>query len=240
MGKENYVRFAVIAAFIASILVIIPQDSYAQAKKSSWQKNQSKYNRRIANENLNGHYFNVGSSILSSGYYGGIVGIGYEYRHHIIAPNFAVGTGLQGSFFNANAGIKLYLANNTIFLRNLYFNLLPFCYFGQYENRKTYYSLDNNAIVNKIEEFSYPHLYGAGLFFGYAPVWHLNKTVSLGINVGIGVKTTYKFEFPRERYPQNQWFPVNWDVGMVLKFEHYQKNDRFKRYYNIYKKQRGR
>jgi len=229
-----------IIALFTLFVAMAPHDSYAQIRKSSWQKNQSKYNRKIANENLNGHYITLGSSILSSGYYGGIVGVGYEYRHHIFAPNIAVGAGLQGSFLNANAGVKLYLANNTTFLRNLYFNFLPVCYFGQYEVHKTYYSLDNNAIVNKIDEFTYPHLYGVGLFFGYAPAWRLNQAVWLGFNVGIGVKTTYKFEFNPKGYPQNHWRPINWDVGMVLKFEHYKEEDRLKRLYNIYKKQRGR
>ena len=231
------------AALLAFVLVIIPQNSYADKKKPYyWQKQQVKLQRFIANENLNGHYFTVGSSILSSGYYGGLAGLGYEYRVHIFAPNFSVGTGLEGSLLNANVGFKLYLANNAIFLRNLYFNFLPFCYFGQYEEHKAYYALKNNAIV-KIDEFTYPHLYGVGLFFGYAPVWCLNEKVWLGFNVGIGVKTTYKklkskFEFPLERYPQNQWFPINWDVGIVLKFEHSKKDDRFKKLYKTLKEQR--
>ena len=218
---------------------MIYQDSCAQISKSVWQANQSKFNKKNSNETLNGHYITLGSSIFSSGYYGGLLGIGYEFRHHIIAPNFAVGAGLQGSLFNANAGLKLYLANNTTFLRNLYFNFLPFCYFGQYEKHTTYYSLKNNAVV-KIDEFTYPHLFGVGLFFGYAPVWRINQTVCLGLNIGIGVKTTYKFNLNSKNYAQNHWRPINWDVGMILKFEHNKKNDHFNKLYKIYKKQRGR
>jgi len=226
---------------VAALLFLGPmgaQDTYAQ-KRSSWQKNQYKFNKKIANDNLNGHYLTLGSSILSSGYYGGLVGFGYEYRHNIFAPNFAVGAGLQGGFLNANIGVKLYLAKNTNFLRNLYFNLLPFCYFGQYEQHKSYYSFENNAIV-KLDEFTYPHLYGVGLFFGYAPVWRLNKTVCIGINLGIGIKTTYKFEFSSERFPENQWFPINWDAGVILKLEHYKKNAHFKKLLKTYKRQIGR
>jgi len=247
MESKKYLKCVAIVILFVSILMIIPHESCGANKKKPyyWQKQQTKLQRLIANENLNGHYLTFGSSILSSGYYGGLAGAGYEYRYHILAPNFAVGIGgLPGSLLsvNANAGVKLYLANKTRFLRNLYFNLLPVCYFGQYENHKTYYSFENNAVV-KIDEFTYPHLYGMGLFFGYAPIWHLNQTVWLGFNVSIGAKTAYnkssnKFEFNLEGYSKNQWRPINWDVGIVLKFEQPKKDDRFKKLYKTLKEQR--
>ena len=176
-------------------------------------------NEKLVNQPLNGHYFTFGSSCASSGYYGGVFGVGYEYRHSVWGLNFSMGAGwdvgaasylkiehyywggdARGYYVNANAGFKLYFANEVKFLRNLYFNFLPFSYFGQdLECHSSGYSI----IVE------YPHLYGVGLFFGWSPMWHVNEKISFGINTGIGAKTNYKFD---------RCLPINWDFGFNIKF----------------------
>jgi len=169
---------------------------------------------KIANENLNGHYFGLGSSGLSSGYYGGTIGVSYEYRHGIFGANIAVGyegtaKNMWGSLaLNANVGLKFYLAETKKMARNFYFNILPFCYLGQNEiHNISHYSGDNNNIIQH-DEYLYPHIWGAGLFFGYSPIWHINKKVALGFNVNVGIRANYRF---------NKWCPLNWDAGFVIK-----------------------
>ena len=166
-----------------------------------------------ANQNLNGHYISLGSSVLSSGYYG-MFGLSYEYRHHILGVNAAVGYGYsnfniynfaQKGHFNACLGLKLYFSNVATFAKNLYVNFLPFCYFGQ--TAKSSYISENESIIEVIK---YPHLYGVGFFVGYCPVWYVNKKVALGFNVDIGMKTDYRFK---------TWAtPINGDLGFVIKF----------------------
>ena len=194
-------------------------DSIAKAEKARADsinvekllaKQELRNERRLANQNLNGHYITLGSSLLSSGYYGGYAGLGYEYRYHILGVNASVGYGYDwrhddtGSV-RANAGFKLYWAYKTTLLRNLYFNFLPFSYFGQKE--ESYYSA-NGSSINKISKD--PHLYGVGLFFGYAPVWYVNKNISVGMNIDVGMKTNYAFK---------KWRGINWDLGVVVKIK---------------------
>lgn len=180
-------------------------------------KNEEEQNRRFENQPLNGSYFTWGSSLASSGYYG-IVGLGYEYRHHILGINFSIGLGLDVwehferprkdryepyLYINANAGFKLYFANKAKFARNLYLNFLPFSYFGQ----SVEYTSNGNTIIARC-----PHLYGVGLFLGYAPVFNVGKEgkrVRFGLNMTLGVKTNYRFD---------TWLPINGDFGFILKF----------------------
>ena len=216
-GKPLLLSMVLLIVFT---LAIIPQNAYAQAdRKYIKQKirNELVIARKAANRRPNGHYLSLGTSLMSSGYYGELAGVGYEYRHYIVAPNVSVGVGTfrltdHLYYLNACAGIKLYFADKATFLRNLYVNILPFCYFGQAEDYLTHYTPRNNAIV-EINEYQYPHLYGSGIFFGYSPAWHIGKKVSLGFNIDVGVKSTYKFEFNRKR------FPIHWDFGLRLKFD---------------------
>jgi hypothetical protein len=169
----------------------------------------------LANENVDGHYFGLGSSVMTPGYYGDVMGLSYEYRYRIYAPNISVGYGKKNLWvnldaFNANVGIKLYLSHLKRGVRDFYFNLLPFCYFGQDEEHTIKYVLGNNHNIIQIDDYKYSHLWGMGAFFGYSPVWHVNKKIALGFNVDIGVKANYKF---------NKWRPINWDVGFVIKFK---------------------
>ena len=169
---------------------------------------------KLANENLNGHYIGLGNSLMTSGYYGSVIGLSYEYRYDIFGPNISVGYGkkdMWGNFgaLNANIGLKLYLSHEKRGVRNFYFNVLPFCYFGQYEVHTIKYKVGNNQNIIRIDDYKYLHLWGAGVFFGYSPVWHVNKKIALGFNVDIGTKVNYKF---------NKWCPINWDLGFVIKF----------------------
>ena len=111
--------------------------------------------------------------------------------------------------FNANAGLKLYLANKKKIVRNFYFNVLPFCYLGQNEVHNIYYYVGEQNNIMQIDEYLYPHIFGAGLFLGYSPIWHINKKVALGFNVNVGIRANYRF---------NKWCPINWDAGLVIKF----------------------
>ena len=215
-----------------------PQNVFAQYK-NHYANQQKKYRNWDANRNLNGHYFSLGSSVLSCGYYGGLAGVGYEYRHHIVGVNLGVGKGLTHNFLNANIGIKLYLAKETVFLRNLYFNFLPLCYFGQEEEHINYEIIKENAIY-QIDEYKYPHLYGVGLFFGYAPVWNINKEIAMGLNIDVGIKFNYKEKrLHLHKFPLNTAAkcPVNWDLGVFLKFNHYKKVNRTRDIFKKYGKQ---
>ena len=173
----------------------IPADYIIKKQKSTVR------NEKLANQNLDGHYITWGSSLLSSGYYG-IGGLGYEYRHNIFGINFSIGGGFDFLFFsnvrysywnrtyiNANAGLKLYLDDKAKFARSLYFNFLPFCYFGQGERE-------------------YSNLFGIGLFLGYSPVWHVRGKVSFGFNIDVGIKSNF-----------NKSYFFNWDCGLILKFD---------------------
>ena len=177
-------------------------------------KQKRKEEAKVADKNLNGHYIGLGSSILSSGYYGNLIGLSYEYRYKIFGTNISVGYGeknLWGYFgtLNANVGLKLYLSHEKKGVRNLYFNILPLCYFGQTEVHTVTFVVGNNNNIIRIDDKKYPHLWGAGIVFGYSPVWHINKKIALGFNVNAGVKTNYKF---------TKWCPINYDLGFVIKF----------------------
>jgi len=171
---------------------------------------------KIANQNLNGHYFSLGSSATTSGYYGGFAGFSYEYRYKFYGINASFGYGgLKENYwklfaaFSANVGVKLYFAQKIKVIRNLYVNILPVCYLGQQEiHTITHYVGDNNNII-RIDDYKYPQRWGMGLFLGYSPVWHYNKKIALGFNIDVGIRTNYKF---------NKSCPYNFDVGFVTKF----------------------
>ena len=178
-------------------------------------KEKARAEGRIANENLNGHYIGLGSGLNSSGYYGEQVGVSYEFRYQIFGINVSVGYGGSGKnfwgylpFVNANAGLKIYLTHKKKVLRNIYFNFLPVCYFGQNEVYTVNYVAGINQNMMRIDSYKYSHLWGVGLFLGYSPVWHLNKKVALGFNIDVGIKTNYRF---------NKWCSMNWDLGFVIK-----------------------
>jgi hypothetical protein len=180
-------------------------------------KTLSEYNKlmqkRLANKKLNGHYISLGSSILSSGYYG-TVGVGYEYRYNLFGFNAAVGYSFhdiwrKNESIYANAGVKLYFAKKTKILRNLYFNFLPLCYYGDYSIISHKYIRGKDYDIILVSEEKTSPLFGAGLFLGYSPVWHVNKKIALGFNVGIGTKISYK---------KGYTCPINWDLGFVVKF----------------------
>ena len=186
------------------------------AKEIQLEKQQkAKEERQLKNQNLNGHYFSFGSSISSSGYYG-IGGLGYEYRYHILGVNISAGYSLDVFGFYEeeyiylifNTGFKLYLANKKKFARNLYFNFLPFSYFGKLYTETTLYEARNNYI-QQFTEHHYKNMFGMGLFFGYSPVWAVNKKAALGIDMSVGIKTDYQFE---------HWLPLNWNFGFIVKF----------------------
>jgi len=170
---------------------------------------------QIANENVTGHYFGLGTSFTTSGYYGEWLGLSYEFRYQIYGVNVSMGYCGNGKnmwkhlpFVNANAGLKLYFAHKKKVLRNIYFNFLPVCYFGQDEKHTVTYVVGTNQNIMRVDHYKYMHLWGVGAFLGYSPVWHLNKKIALGFNIDIGVKVNYKF---------NKWCPVNWDLGFVIK-----------------------
>ncbi|MCL2289560.1 MAG: hypothetical protein FWC34_02485 [Bacteroidetes bacterium] len=169
--------------------------------------------RKLANKNLNGHYISLGSSIFSSGYYG-TVGAGYEYRYNLFGFNAAIGYSFHDIWretesLYANAGVKLYFAKKKKVLRNLYFNFLPLSYYGGYPILSHYYTQGEDYDIILVHEEKTSPLFGAGLFLGYSPVWHVNKKVALGFNVGIGTKISYK---------KGHSAPINWDLGFVVKF----------------------
>ena len=219
----GYVDFpnAVIKVEANPIVEVKPIEPVVEEKKLS-----PKEIRRLANQNLNGHNFSIGSSIFSCGYYG-MFGVGYEFRYKIIGLNISLGYGLHTTnlsnlnwydnfyetntrnFININAGMKFYLSNKKKNVRNLYLNILPFSYFGQdIEQAYTYNSGDNaSIIVNSENKFS--NLCGVGLFFGYSPIWNVSENVAIGLNMDIGAKANYKF---------NKWCFFNWDFGIIMKF----------------------
>jgi len=178
-------------------------------------KQKNREESKIANNNPNGHYIGLGTSMISSGYYGDLFGISYEYRYRIYAVNASVGFGYGGAnlwgYFpsvNVNTGLKLYMSDKKKVFRNLYFNILPVCYFGQKEKHSIKYVSGDNHNIIRVDDYKYEHLWGIGIFLGYSPVWHINKKVALGFNIDLGVKTNYRF---------NRWCPVNWDMGFIIK-----------------------
>jgi len=216
------IKVTILSFAFALVLAVVPQSVYAQANKNYKKqaiKRELELTRKVADRNLNGHYISLGSSLLSAGYYGKLAGVAYEYRHRnysFFAPNVSVGVGTirltdHSYNMNANVGAKFYFAKKIKVLRNLYVNVLPFCYLGQKEEYTIGWTLRNNEVI-KIDEYKYPHLYGAGVFLGYAPVWHVGKRVALGFNVDVGTKTNYLLEL------NPNGFIVNWDLGIILKF----------------------
>jgi hypothetical protein len=196
-------------------------DEKARAKQLTKEKKASarekaKAEGQIANENLNGHYIVLGSSFTSSGCYGGIVGVSYEYRYGIWGMNISIGRGSNkknfAGFYNALnviTGLKIYLAHKKKMIRNFYFNFLPFCYFGQDETHIVNYFTGNNLNIIRKDDYRYKHLWGVGVFAGYSPIWHINKRIALGFNINAGVKANYRF---------NKWRYLNWDLGFIIKF----------------------
>ena len=188
--------------------------------KDEKEENETAEQTAIAKQpSLNGHYISLGSSIISSGYYGGL-GLAYEYRYRIFGFNAAIGAiGLGGNFrnyegFSVNAGCKFYLSNKIRFVRNLYFNINPLCYFGQDENDYSSYEEGDNYNIIRTTEHKYSLLFGAKIFFGYCPVWHVRKNVSLGFNIDVGFDMGFK-----SNYEYKYWIPVTWDMGFVIKLK---------------------
>ena len=170
----------------------------------------------IANQNLNGHYIGLGSSVTSSGYYGGTIGLSYEYRFSFLGANIALGYGSSKKnywryfeSFNVNLGLKLYVTHNKKILRNIYFNIIPLCFFGQEELHTVSYSVGNKNNILQTDDYKFNQLWGYGALFGFSPVWHLNKKIAFGFNADVGIKGNYKF---------NNWCPINWDLGFLIKF----------------------
>jgi len=191
--------------------------------------------------NLNGHYISLGSSILSSGYYGGL-GLAYEYRHWLFGVNAAVGQSAYFDGLSVNVGCKVYFSNKIPFVRNLYANVLPFCYYGR-DDVWAGFSYEAGDDYNIIETITYRYfpVFGGRLFLGYSPVWRVGKKkkVSLGFNMDIGVdigyEYSYKFRYKHRYgsygyvygyhygyryhgYGYKDWYPFNWDFGFIIKF----------------------
>jgi hypothetical protein len=184
-------------------------------------------------QSLNGHYISIGSSIFSSGYYG-VLGLAYEYRYKIFGFNASVGIPYYSGGLIVNGGCKVYLANKIPFVRNLYFNINPFCLFGRdFERISEHYEAgdDYNIIGTTIDKRS--PIFGGRIFFGYSPVWRVGKKkkVSLGFNLDIGADIGYRRNY-KLRYERNyslyysyrykdvkNWYPLNWDIGFIIKID---------------------
>jgi hypothetical protein len=170
----------------------------------------------VKQHNLNGHYLSIGNIFLSSGYYG-LMGLGYEYRHGVFGANTSFGLYYYG--FGANVGCKFYLSNKKRFVKNLYFNVLPFCYFGKIEHYYHYYiEGDNNSII-RVDEWKSKPLFGAKILFGYSPTWHVSKRVSLGFNINIGGNIGYDNDGFIVVEGDIGLSPINFDLGFVVKFD---------------------
>ncbi|MCL2131430.1 MAG: hypothetical protein FWH36_03090 [Lentimicrobiaceae bacterium] len=189
--------------------------------------------KRDKQGNLNGHYISLGSGILSSGYYGGL-GLAYEYRHWLFGANAAFGVSEYFEGYAINVGCKVYFSNKIPFVRNLYANVLPFCYFGQGRDfiSGTYKAGDDYNIVRTSIYKLFP-IFGGKILFGYSPVWRVGKKkkVSLGFNMDIGVDIGYKSDYKvryKHRYSyfgydyygreRKNWYPLYWDFGFIVKF----------------------
>jgi hypothetical protein len=176
---------------------------------------------------MDGHYLSIGSSFFWLGYYE-MLGVAYEYRYGIFGFNASVGNFFfQRSEFCVNTGCKFYLSNKTMFLKNLYFNINPVCFLGCSENSNDIYEQGNNCII-RIDKTEYEPYFGSRLFFGYSPVWRVNKRVSLGINIDFGYRYVYggaflpyykdldgKYKFDKEEL----WLFINWDFGFIVKWK---------------------
>lgn len=151
----------------AAVRCIKKTEKQKEVEEDYLSKNKKKEDIKNANKNLNGHYISLGSSAISSGYYGGVIGLSYEYRYKILGFNFSIGynsnievdhTVFQNDnhekhhkHYNdadkgmiVNIGIKTYFSNRTKFFRNFYANFMPFCFFGEDYNYYTFSSFDNN------------------------------------------------------------------------------------------------
>jgi len=183
-------------------------------------------NKKDKQGNLNGHYLSLGSSLSSLGYYGEMMGVAYEYRYRIFGFNASIGFA-PGSWdfrnrvrLNVNAGCKFYLANRIRFVRNLYFNIEPFCYLGQeVSSIKKYYVMGDNYNIIRIIKYEYLPAFGPKIFLGYSPVWRVgkNKKVSLGFNIDVGYYLTFK---PNSYYyKEDPLWRINWDLGLIVKLK---------------------
>ena len=190
-------------------------------------------NKKDRRGNLNGHYLSLGSSILSPGYYGGL-GLAYEYRYRVFGFNASVGLTYGG--LTVNGGCKFYLSNRIVFLRNLYFNIAPLCYYGQgSEWISEHYEAGDDYNIIGSTTYKYSPIFGGRILFGYSPVWRVNKKISLGFNMDIGLDIPYKsyhiyddLTIPLHRrynyhiynypmFPTITWIPITWDLGFIIK-----------------------
>ena len=202
-----FYKTSILTGFLLNSLFVFPQTKEKEAINEQPEV--------VKQHNLNGHYISVGNVFMSSGYYG-LMGLGYEYRHGVFGANTSFGLYYYG--FGANVGCKFYLSNKKRFVRNLYFNVLPFCYFGQREQWNYHYiEGDNNNIIRVDERKSTP-IFGAKILFGYCPTWHVSKRVSLGFNIDIGGNISYD-GIPVLMEGDIGLFPINWDLGFVVKFD---------------------
>ena len=181
---------------------------------------------------MNGHYISLGSGTISSGYYGGF-GLAYEYRYWIFGVNASVGIcAYYSGGLTVNGGCKVYLANKRPFLRNLYFNINPFCLFGRdSELVSEHYEAGEDYNIIGTTTVKYSSIFCGRIFFGYSPVWRVGKKkkVSLGFNLDIGLDIGYKrdYKLRYEHYyslyyykynDRKNWYPINWDIGFIIKF----------------------
>ena len=203
-----------IAAFFLLEDLNIKPDSPAYAENVIVEPN-----KKDKQGNLNGHYLSLGSSLFSSGYYGGL-GLAYEYRYWIFGVNASIGTSIYYGGPIVNVGCKVYLANKIPFLKNLYFNINPFCYFGQgVELISSHYEAGDDYNIIMTSVYKYSPVFGGRVFFGYSPVWRVGKKISLGFNMNIGIDIGYQTNYKlRHRYSY-PLFPVNWDLGFIIKLD---------------------
>jgi len=195
-------------------------------------------NKKDKQGNLNGHYISLGSGLFSSGYYGGL-GLAYEYRYKIFGVNASIGlTEYYSGGLIVNGGCKVYLADKRPFLRNLYVNINPFCYFGRDSEWTSHYEAGDDYNIIGTTTVKYSPIFGGRIFFGYSPVWRVGKKkkVSLGFNLDIGLdigyKSNYKLRYERDyslyyyRYKDvKSWYPMNWDIGFIMKFNQNEKKN---------------
>ena len=197
-----------------TVLLVVSSSVFPQTKEKE-DIAIDEQNEVAKQHNLNGHYLSVGNIFMSSGYYG-LMGLGYEYRHGVFGANTSLGFYYYG--FGANVGCKFYLSNKKRFVRNLYFNVLPFCYFGRIEQYYYYIEGDNNSII-RVDEIKKTPQFGAKILFGYSPTWHVSKRVSLGFNIDIGGNLVYDGFHSGVIDGDIGLFPINWDLGFVVKFD---------------------
>ena len=201
-----FYKTALLTGILLNSLFVFPQTK---------EKAIDEENEVAKQHNLNGHYLSVGNIFMSSGYYG-LMGLGYEYRHGVFGANTSLGLYYYG--FGANVGCKFYLSNKKRFVRNLYFNVLPFCYFGQREQWYYYYiEGDNNSII-RVGNWEKTPVFGAKILFGYSPTWRVSKRVSLGFNVNIGGNIGYDDGYVTIE-GDIAILPITWDLGFVVKFD---------------------